>query len=51
MSLHRRRAWDRPWLLSAAAAKSVAKGHVDVTQALLELDEDWIGRIIDDERV
>ncbi len=45
VSLHRAEAWDRSMLLSAAAAQSVAKGHVDVAEALLNLDDDWITKI------
>jgi len=32
-------------LLSAAAAQAVAKGHIDVAEALLNLDADWIAKI------
>lgn len=32
-------------LLSAAAAQAVAKGHIGVAEALLNLDADWIARI------
>ncbi|WMS42271.1 hypothetical protein RDV64_19740 [Acuticoccus sp. MNP-M23] len=45
VSRHRAEAWDQPMLLSAAAAQAVAKGHVDVAEALLNLDADWIARI------
>jgi hypothetical protein len=43
--LHRSEAWDQSMLLSAAAAQAIAKGHVDVAEALLNLDADWIGKI------
>jgi hypothetical protein len=36
-------------LLSVAAAQAVAKGHVGVAEALLNLDEDWITKINNDE--
>lgn len=45
VSLQRHHAWDQPMLLSAAAAQAVAKGHIDVAEALLNLDTDWISRI------
>ncbi len=43
--LRRSEAWDKPMLLSVAAAQAVAKGHVDVAEALLNLDDDWIVKI------
>lgn len=45
VSLHRNEAWDQSMLLSAAAAQAVAKGHIDVAEALLNLDADWIAKI------
>jgi hypothetical protein len=33
-------------LLSAAAAQAIAKGHIDVAAALLNLDDAWIAKII-----
>lgn len=45
VSLHRNEAWDRSMLLSASAAQAVAKGHVDIAEALLNLDADWIAKI------
>lgn len=45
VSLHRHEAWDQTMLRSAAAALAVAKGHVDVAEALLNLDADWIAKI------
>ncbi|WP_265312948.1 hypothetical protein [Sphingomonas lycopersici] len=47
VSLHRNEAWDQSMLLSAAMAQAVAKGHIDVAEALLYLDADWIRKIID----
>jgi hypothetical protein len=47
---HRNEAWDRSMLLSAAAAQAVAKGHTDIAEALLNLDDDWIAKINNDER-
>ena len=45
VSLHRNEAWDESMLVSAAAALAVAKGHVNVAEALLNLDADWIAKI------
>jgi hypothetical protein len=47
VNLHRDEPWDQSMLLSAAAAQAVAKGHIDVAEALLNLDADWIARIND----
>lgn len=49
-SLHRNGAWDQSMLMSVAAALAVAKGHIDVAEAWLLLDDDWIARIKKDER-
>ncbi len=45
VSLHRNDAWDRSMLLAVAAAQAVAKGHIDIAEALLNLDADWIVKI------
>lgn len=45
VSLRRNEAWDQSMLLSAAAAQAVGKGHIDVAEALLNLDTDWIAKI------
>ena len=45
VAAHRSEAWDQPMLLSAAAAQAVAKGHIDVAEALLNLNADWIAKI------
>jgi hypothetical protein len=37
--------WDKSTLLTAAAAQAVAKGHIDVAEALLNLDSDLIAKI------
>lgn len=37
--------WDRPMLRSAAAAQAVAKGQFDIAEAILNLDDDLIGKI------
>lgn len=36
-------------LLAVAAAQAVAKGHIDIAEALLNLDADWIAKINNDE--
>ena len=43
-------AWEQPMLLSAAAAQAAAKGHLQVAEALLNLDDDWIVRINNENR-
>jgi len=45
VSLHRNDPWDRSMLLAVAAAQAVAKGHIDIAEALLNLDADWIAKI------
>jgi hypothetical protein len=37
--------WDQSMFLSVAAAQAVVKGHIDVAEALLNLDADWIAKI------
>jgi len=46
VSLHRHDDWDESMLLSALTAQAVAKGNYDVAEALSNLDEDLITRII-----
>ncbi len=45
ISLHRHESWDRSTFLSASAAQAVAKGHIDIAEAILNLDDDLIARI------
>ncbi|CAN5309681.1 hypothetical protein BH10PSE12_BH10PSE12_00120 [soil metagenome] len=45
VSVHRDEPWDQSMLLSAAAAQAVAKGRFAVAEALINLDDDWIGKI------
>jgi hypothetical protein len=45
MSRHRHEPWDRSMLLSAASAQAVARGHIEVAEALLNLDDDGIAKI------
>lgn len=44
-SRHRRETWDRAMLLSISAAQAAAKGHIDIAEAILNLDSDWIAKI------
>jgi hypothetical protein len=44
VSIHRDDPWDRATLLSAAAALAVAKGDIDVAEALINLTDDWIAK-------
>ena len=48
--IHRSESWDRSMVQSAAAALAVAKGQFDIAEALLNLDDDWIVRILSDKR-
>lgn len=45
VTIHLRHAWDRETLLCAAAALAVGKGHAEIAETLLNLDDDWIARI------
>ena len=42
--------WDRIMLRSVAAAQSVAKGDIELADVLLNLDDDWIAKIVNDDR-
>lgn len=44
-NLRQNEPWDQSMLLSIAAAQAVVKGHIDVAEALLNLDADWIAKI------
>lgn len=46
VALHRHDDWDEPMLLSALTAQAVAKGNYGVAEALFNLDEHMITRII-----
>jgi hypothetical protein len=46
-SAHRAEKWDEPMVLSVAAAQAVAKGQHRTAEALMNLDHDWISKIID----
>ncbi|ATY33732.1 hypothetical protein [Sphingomonas psychrotolerans] len=47
VAVHRHEDWDEPMLLSALSAQAVAKGHHRVAEAIMNLDDDLIGRIVD----
>ena len=47
---HRGEPWDRQLVRSAATALAVAKGDIDLAEAIFELDEDWIERINNERR-
>lgn len=47
VALHRHEDWDQPTLLSAVCALSVAKGHHRVAEAIMNLDDDLITRLIE----
>jgi hypothetical protein len=40
--------WDETFARSAFGALAVAKGHARLAEAVMELDEDWIARIVDE---
>ncbi len=44
---HRNDPWDQAMILSVAAALSVAKGDARTAEALANLDDDWIEKLID----
>jgi hypothetical protein len=45
VNAHRASDWDQAMLLSACAALAVAKGHCKVAEAILNLDDDVIGKV------
>ena len=47
---HQAKAWDEAMTLSIAAALAVAKGHHRVAEAIANLDDDWISKIVGDSR-
>ena len=46
VSLHRHDEWDQSMLLCAFAAQAVAKGEFGVAEAIMNLDDDLITRLI-----
>jgi|SRR5436190_16291269 len=49
-SMHRDDPWNRTMLLSIAAAQAVAKGDIELADVLLNLDDDWVAKIVSDDR-
>jgi hypothetical protein len=47
VSAHRNGEWDQAMLLSAFAAQAVSKGHFRVAEAIMNLDDDLITKLID----
>jgi len=47
VALHRHEDWDEPTLLSAMSALAAAKGHLRVAEAIMNLDDDLITKLID----
>jgi hypothetical protein len=47
VALHRHEDWDQPTLLSAMSALAAAKGHHRVAEAIMNLDDDLISKLID----
>lgn len=47
VALHRHEHWDEVMLLSAMSALAVAKGNHRVAEAIMNLDDDLIGKLID----
>ncbi len=47
VALHRHEDWDELTLLSAASALAVAKGHHRIAEAISNLDDDLITRLIE----
>ena len=47
VALHRHEVWDEPTLLSAMSALAVAKGHHRVAEAVMDLDDDLITKLIE----
>ncbi|MGD1926345.1 MAG: hypothetical protein ACFB03_19485 [Paracoccaceae bacterium] len=45
-ALHRAAPWDQNMLISAMCAQAVAKGHTKVAEAIMNLDEELITRLI-----
>jgi hypothetical protein len=45
VAAHRHRPWDQDMTIATAAALAVAKGHHALAEAVMNLDDDWIGKI------
>jgi hypothetical protein len=46
VALHRHEEWDEPTLISAISALAVAKGHHRIAEAIMNLDDDLIAKLI-----
>lgn len=46
VAFHRTDPWDQPTLISAVCAQAVAKGHPMLAEAIMNLDDDLIRRLI-----
>jgi hypothetical protein len=44
---HRAEPWDQDMVVSASAAIAVSKGHHRLAEALMNLDDDLIGKLVD----
>ncbi|WP_299303249.1 hypothetical protein [uncultured Litoreibacter sp.] len=47
VALHRNDTWDQSTLLCAMAAQSIAKGHPKIAEAILNLDDELITRLVE----
>jgi hypothetical protein len=47
VAMHRHEDWDEATLLSAVSALAVAKGHHRVAEAIMNLDDDLIRKLLD----
>ena len=47
VAVHRHEDWDEPTLLSAVSALAAAKGHHRIAEAIMNLDDDLITKLID----
>ena len=47
VAVHRHEDWDEPTLLSAVSALAAAKGHHRIAEAIMNLDDDLITKLVD----
>lgn len=45
VAAHRTEPWTQDMIIAASAALSVSKGHHDLAEAVMNLDQDWIAKI------
>jgi hypothetical protein len=50
VQVHRHEPWDQDTLQVVAAAQAVSKGLHRIAEALVELDNDWMAKILADDR-